>query len=164
MLQSLLNPLVGEGVAESLQRKEGNKRGFLGLAPCGTEVWPVEGAQAHTKLEGIGGGGGKGTMIKEWEGAGRRGREHKASCSFPCLGGSSHRLLRTTLQTSGRILCHLPSLPFLHFIHPFIKTFSEYFWSIQVLELHSGKTVMVPDLRKLKFQWERQLLEWDSAG
>ena len=56
MLQSLLNPLVGEGVAESLQRKEGNKRGFMGLAPCGTEVWPVEGAQAHTKLEGMGGG------------------------------------------------------------------------------------------------------------
>lgn len=67
MLQSFINRRVGEGAEESFQRKElGNLRGYLGLALCGTEVRPVEGAQAHTKLEvGMGGGEGRGTVAKE---------------------------------------------------------------------------------------------------
>lgn len=92
--------------------------------PAATKVWPVEGAQAHTKLDvELGGGEGRGAMSEEWKGEGRRKGRINFPETFLCLWRLFPRLLRTTLQTSGRILSlALSAIPSLY--SPIIKTFS----------------------------------------
>lgn len=52
------------------------------MAPCSTEAWPVEGAQAHTKQAvELGGGEGEGCDDKRMGPRGRR--EDKSLCCFP---------------------------------------------------------------------------------